>query len=163
MQLFKRKLFSCQKSLFKNRGKFKILSNIYVELFCKNTLRKNCPYSEFFSASKLNTKIRTRKTPSTDSFLVSIFRHLDWIQRDTDNLSIFNPNVGKCGPEKLLIRTLFTQCNCSASVGSINPLLRNKGLMIAVSWSSMKGAFFVWAMKRMLTVTFVTALILTLN
>ena len=37
------------------------------------SLRKNCPYSEFF-----------------------------W--------SVFSPNAGKCGPEKLRIRTLFTGC-----------------------------------------------------
>ena len=41
--------------------------------------------------------------------LVHIFRHLDWVQRDTGYLSVFSPNAGKCGPEKLLIRTFFTQ------------------------------------------------------
>ena len=29
---------------------------------------------------------------------------------DTEYLSVFNPNAGKYGPEKLQIRTLFTQC-----------------------------------------------------
>ena len=38
-------------------------------------------------------------------FLVCIFPHCDWIRRDTPNLSIFSPNAGKYGPEKLLIRT----------------------------------------------------------
>ena len=37
-------------------------------------------------------------------FLVHIFPHSDWIRR------IFSPNAGKYGPEKLRIRTLFTQC-----------------------------------------------------
>ena len=40
-------------------------------------------------------------------FLVRIFPHLDW---DTPYLSVFSQNAGKYGPEKLLIRTLFTQC-----------------------------------------------------
>ena len=31
--------------------------------------------------------------------LVCIFSHLDWIQKDTEYLSVFNPNAGKCGPE----------------------------------------------------------------
>ena len=30
--------------------------------------------------------------------------------RDTEYLSVFRPNVRKYGPEKLRIRTLFTQC-----------------------------------------------------
>ena len=38
-------------------------------------------------------------------FLVRIFPPSDWIWRDTSYLSIFNPNVGKCGLEKLLIPT----------------------------------------------------------
>ena len=43
-------------------------------------------------------------------FLVCNFSHSDWIRRDTPYLSIFSPNTGKYGPEKLRIRTLFTQC-----------------------------------------------------
>ena len=38
--------------------------------------------------------------------LSRIFRHSDWIRRAT----VFSPNAGKCGTEKLQIRTLFTQC-----------------------------------------------------
>ena len=30
--------------------------------------------------------------------LVYIFQHSDWIRRDTEYLSIFSQNVGKCGP-----------------------------------------------------------------
>ena len=41
--------------------------------------------------------------------MVRIFLHSDWIRRDTPYLSVFSPNVGKYGPEKLQIRTLFTQ------------------------------------------------------
>ena len=31
--------------------------------------------------------------------LVSIFPHLNWIQRDTEYLSVFSANAKKCGPE----------------------------------------------------------------
>ena len=37
------------------------------------------------------------------------YSHLDWIQGDTLYLSVFSPNAGKCGPEILRIRSLFTQ------------------------------------------------------
>ena len=42
--------------------------------------------------------------------LVRIFPHSDWIRWDTPYLSVFSPNEGKCRPEQLRIRTLFTQC-----------------------------------------------------
>ena len=42
-------------------------------------------------------------------FLVRIFPYLDWIQKDTEHLSVFSKNVGKYGPKKLRLRTLFTQ------------------------------------------------------
>ena len=46
-------------------------------------------------------------------FLVRIFPHSDWIRWDTLSKfspnSVFSPNAGKYGPEKLQIRTLFTQ------------------------------------------------------
>ena len=41
-------------------------------------------------------------------FLVRISPHSDWIRRDK-YLSVFSPNAGKHGPEKLRIRTIFTQ------------------------------------------------------
>ena len=40
------------------------------------------------------------KCPNTEFFLVCIFPHSDWIQRDTKYLSVFSPNLGKCGAEK---------------------------------------------------------------
>ena len=42
-------------------------------------------------------------------FLVCIFPYLDWIRRDTPYLSVFSPDAGKYGPQKLRIQTLFTQ------------------------------------------------------
>ena len=41
-------------------------------------------------------------------FLVCIFLCSDWIRRNTEYLSIFNPNAEKYGPEKLKIWILFT-------------------------------------------------------
>ena len=43
-------------------------------------------------------------------FLVRIFPYLDWIRRNILYLSVISPNARKYGPEKLRIRTLFTQC-----------------------------------------------------
>ena len=42
-------------------------------------------------------------------FLVLIFPPSDWIRKDTEYFSVFSPNVGKCGSEKLRIWTLFTR------------------------------------------------------
>ena len=42
--------------------------------------------------------------------LVRVFSHSDWTRRDTQYLSVLSPNAGKHGPEKLQVRTLFTQC-----------------------------------------------------
>ena len=44
------------------------------------------------------------------AFLLRIFPHSDGIRRDMEYLSVFSPNAEKYGPEKLRIRTLFTQC-----------------------------------------------------
>ena len=42
-------------------------------------------------------------------FLVRISKRSDWIRRDTTYLSVFSQNAWKFGPEKLWIRTHFTQ------------------------------------------------------
>ena len=42
--------------------------------------------------------------------LVSTFPYSDWILRDTEHLSVFSPNTGKFGTEKIRTRALFTQC-----------------------------------------------------
>ena len=42
-------------------------------------------------------------------FLVCIFPYSNWIRKDMEYLSVFSLNVGKYGPEKLRIWTLFTQ------------------------------------------------------
>ena len=59
-------------------------------VYTRHSLREKCTYSEF---------------------LWSVFSrpHSDVIQRDTDYLSVFSPNAGKYGPEKLRVWTQFTQ------------------------------------------------------
>ena len=42
-------------------------------------------------------------------FLVCIFPHSDWIQRNTEYRSVFSPNADKYGPEKFQIRTILMQ------------------------------------------------------
>ena len=41
-------------------------------------------------------------------FVVRIFSYSHWIRKHKEYLSVFSPNAGKCGPEKLLILRLFT-------------------------------------------------------
>ena len=65
----------------------------------------------------MNLSLR-EKYPYLELFL-SAFSHI-WTEygeilcisshSDTLYLSVFSPNAGKCGPENLRIRTLFTQC-----------------------------------------------------
>ena len=38
--------------------------------------------------------------PNREFFLVRIFRHLNWLWRDTKYFSVFSPNAGIYGPEK---------------------------------------------------------------
>ena len=51
----------------------------------------------------IQQNITAQKASTFTVFLVGILSHLDWI-------SVFSPNVGKYGPEKLQTRTLSTQC-----------------------------------------------------
>ena len=64
--------------------------------------------------SKITTKSFTAwKVSLFGVFLVRILPHSKWIPTDTPYLTVFSPNAGKYGPEKLRIRTLFTQCLAS--------------------------------------------------
>ena len=56
------------------------------------------------------------KCPNTEFFLVCILPHSDY-------LFVFSPNVGKYGPEKLRIWTLFTQCNFMYSLTSLTIII----------------------------------------
>ena len=59
-----------------------------------------------------------------EAILFWITRQRLHIQRDTKYLSIFSPNAGKCGPEKLRIWTIFTQWHSQKlSIFSGQPLL----------------------------------------
>ena len=45
--------------------------------------------------------ILRKRCPNTELFLVHIFLSLDWIRRNTPHLSVFRPNLGKYGPDKI--------------------------------------------------------------
>ena len=74
-------------------------------------------------------------------FLVRIFPHLDWIRRDISYLSIFSPNSGKCGAEKLRIWARFTQWFLNRWLTQIELcetrrwILTNYGAFDNVTWS----------------------------
>ena len=70
----------------------------------------------FYRFSKIGIVFETNtawKMSVFGVFLFYIFPHSEWIPRDTPYLSVFNPNAKKYGPEKLRIRTLFTQSSVS--------------------------------------------------
>ena len=78
-------------------------------------------FSGIFRGHKMRTLTRNvlkdvcylslrEKYPLFGVFPVRISPHSDWIRRDTPYLSVFRPNAGKYGPEKLRIQTFFTQC-----------------------------------------------------
>ena len=51
-------------------------------------------------------------------FLVRISPHPDWIGRDTPYFSIFSPNAGKYGPEKLPTADIFHAVRFPQNLGS---------------------------------------------
>ena len=65
-------------------------------------------------------------------FLVCILSNLDWIRKDPEHLSVFSPNTGKYGPEKLRIRALFTQWDFSEKMQIGWRVCFN--MMIYLSW-----------------------------
>ena len=73
----------------------KVIMITQNEVFCQRTLREKCPYSEFFWS------VISRIWTEYGEMLC---------------ISPYSRNVGKCGPEKLRIRTLFTQWNSSTNV-----------------------------------------------
>ena len=82
---------------------------------------------EAYSATEMEN--HCVKNVRIQSFLVRIFLHLDWIWKDTEYLSLFNPNVRKYGPEKLRIRTL-SRSEQFASIRKITVLfeVNNRGV-----------------------------------
>ena len=85
----------------------------------------SCPscYFSNWRFSSINVTIFVNSTAWKVSvfgiFLARIFSHLDWIRRDIPYLSAFSPNAAKYGPEKLWMRTLFTQCSSAKITASI--------------------------------------------
>ena len=66
-----------------------------------------------FSSCMVN--ILYEMCPNTELFLVRNFPHSDWIRRDTKYISVFSPNAGKYGSEKLRIWKLFKQWDIHAN------------------------------------------------
>ena len=56
---------------------------------------------------KLRAYTLREKCPNAEFFLVRIFPHWYWIRRGTPYLSVFSPNAGKYGPEKILYLDTF--------------------------------------------------------
>ena len=88
---------------------FRLNADIYgVNLCIQSKYGKirttNNPYLDIFQA------VIAWKVFLFGVFLVRIFPHSDWIQRNTPYLSVFSPNTAKYGPGKLRIRTLSTEC-----------------------------------------------------
>ena len=83
-------MFSC--------GVYEILKNWCLRTSASETC---CFTWSVLKWSQIGTWLSLReKCPNTKFCLVRIFPYSDWILRDTLYLSVFNPNVGKCGPEK---------------------------------------------------------------
>ena len=85
-------------------------------------------------------------------FLVRIFPDSDWIQRDTSYLSVFSPNAGKSGPEKLRIWTRFTQwiaenMNAISPLPSISLLLLISIYLFIVCRRLFHKVRYIWNMK----------------
>ena len=75
-------------------------------------------------------------------FLARIFPRSDWIRRDTEYLSVFSPNVGKYGPEKLHTDTFYA-VNLLMKKISIYHLLRKlKALKIQYPTISLMMKYF---------------------
>ena len=75
------------------------LVNVFTNqmiLYFQNVIRKTYTY----------IPSRLLETPSS----------LHPLQRDTEYLSVFSPNSGKYGPEKIQIRTLLTQCTFNQNI-----------------------------------------------
>ena len=57
----------------------------------------------------MSHRVLREKCSNTEFFLVRIFPHSDRIQIDTEYLSVFSPNAGKCGTEKISVFEHFSR------------------------------------------------------
>ena len=65
-------------------------SKTLTTLNLKRTMAKKGTWPEMEKTTALNVS-------ALGVILVRIFPHLRWIQRDTEHLSVFSPNLGKYG------------------------------------------------------------------
>ena len=92
------------------KNQYMILKTVYIYLFfMEPSFLLYNTQQHFLILTNTDSQSLCKKCPNTEFFLVRIFPHLDLIRRDTDYLSVFSPNAGKHGPEKLRIWPLFTQ------------------------------------------------------
>ena len=89
-------------------------NNVWKNPFLKFFIRR---WNWFFYVLKSTPQ---EKCPYLEFFLVCIFPHLEWIRRFIKWIFVFSPNAGKCTPEKLRIRTIFTQYNTEPSMGLVS-------------------------------------------
>ena len=100
-QVFSCEFFEIFKNNFsQNKSVRLLLPQNYIEA---KFLRSLSGYKEIYETLR-------EMCPNTEFFLIRIFPHSDWIRRDTSYLSIFSPNAGKYGPEKIPYLDTFTQC-----------------------------------------------------
>ena len=111
--------------MIKNMVSIKLIYIIYVDSFnswpiCKIVqhvhgweLIEYTREVNIFEMMKLLNASTAWKVSVCGVFVVRMFPHSGWIRRDTEYLSVFSPNMGKCKKirmgVKLWIRTLFTQ------------------------------------------------------
>ena len=74
-------------------------------------------------------------------FLVRIFPHLDWIQKDPPYLSVFSLNAVKYELEKLQIQTLFTLCYLGWIISNLSTS-RSVSFAMELEWEVLLKHFF---------------------
>ena len=74
---------------------------IRLIVFCRSTITQKqfIHHQHYHFSIFMHIQPLGEKCPNTELFLVRIFLYSDWIRRDTEYLSVFSPNTGKCGPE----------------------------------------------------------------
>ena len=128
---------------------FKDFSHFWSFYYCVQILAwwkyNNCDssfpiyhYVYFFWLTHQSTLIihhsMCEKCPNTEFFLVRIFPHSDWIQRDTSYLSVFSPNVTKYGPEKNLCLEAFQTAFLFVTIKNMICFWVNKRMQLAIDF-----------------------------
>ena len=117
----------------------------------KVTLLKN-----FFLSFQIKPVKRTTNTAWKVSkygvFLVRVSPHLDWIRRDTRYLSVFSPNAGKYGPEKVRYLDTFHTVKKRESKPCLNQKTTRSNAKIIwyckITRYSIKGYSQLWSKRR---------------